>query len=73
MTDEDVIRKLCEAVARLEGRDALLERELHILADQVKDMSRALHWIKVCLIVLTVEAVSGGSLTRLLPLLKGLV
>jgi hypothetical protein len=73
VTDEAVIRKLCEAVARLEGRDALLERELQILADQVKDMGKSLYWIRICIIILTVEAISGEFMTKLLPLIKGLV
>jgi hypothetical protein len=73
MSEEEIIRKLCEAVARLEGRDALLEREMSLLAERVKDMSKALTWIKYCFIAVAVDVLTGGGAAKILPLLKGLL
>ena len=73
MTDEAIIRKLCEAVARLEGRDALLEREINMMAGRMAELTKSIAVIKYCILILAIDHITAGGVAKLIPMLKGLL
>lgn len=82
MTDEEIIRKLITAVAKLEERDAAMDRridafqgEMEKIAHALSHATRTLNAIRNVLIVVVVQLIATGLLESksLLPFIKGML